>query len=82
MQFVDIMGLQLLPSKCFPWKSQMCNSFYKYRSVLEEIQLQLEQMSDWRLKNLEDYYQSRQKRKQCSVEKSSEDRNSTLEACL
>ena len=57
MQFVDIMGLQLLPSKWFPWESQMCSSIYW--SVLEEIQLQLEQTSAWRLKNLEDCYQRR-----------------------
>jgi hypothetical protein len=58
----------------------MCNSIY--RSLLEGIQLQYEQMNDWRLKELEDYYQSQQKRKQHCVEDSSEDGDSILEACL
>jgi hypothetical protein len=58
----------------------MCNSIY--RSLLEGIQLQYEQMNDWRVKKLEDYYQSQQKRKRHRVEDSPEDENSTLEACL
>jgi len=58
----------------------MCNSIY--RSLLEGIQLQYEKMSDWRQKKLEDYYQNQQKRKRRCVEDSSEDGDSTLEACL
>ena len=36
-------------------------------------------MSDWRLKKLENYFQSQQKRKRRCVEDSSEDEDSTLE---
>jgi hypothetical protein len=36
-------------------------------------------MNDWRLKKLEDYYQSQQKRKRRCVKDSSEDGDSTLE---
>jgi cytochrome c553 len=45
---------------------------------LEEMQQQLEQMSDWRVKKLEDYYQNQQKRKRCD-EDGSEDGSGALD---
>lgn len=57
----------------------MCN-FIIIRSRLEDTQNRYEQMGDWRLNKLQEYYQQQQTRKRQCVDDASEAENNTLQA--
>jgi hypothetical protein len=58
----------------------MCN-LITIRSRLEDTQHRFEQMGDWRLNKLQEYYEQQQRRKRHCGDAASEDENSTLQAC-
>lgn len=58
----------------------MCN-FIIIRSRLEDTQHRYEQMGDWRVNKLQEYYLQQQTRKRHCADDASEDENNTLQAC-